>query len=242
MAKTANIALKGKPGSQARIAFKAKDIAEKAIAAKKAGKLFSLNNTGRKIMGPLSGGIVGSGVGEAIVTDEDIGTLADITKGTSLEPYALTMLDRDTKEGREDAYRRLKNRLKFGTEGALFNLGIVGVGKGIQKIRKPIEEGVPEYVKTPVGKFFQKVRMGLSPIGAGGRKVFNLFRTGEDNLGAVKVESLEQLKRYDEIKNELLEPIQEFQKRIILMALQLLKKNLPKNYLKQARLVIKFLN
>ena len=213
MAKTANIALKGKPGSQARIAFKAKDIAEKAIAAKKAGKLFSLNNTGRKIMGPLSGGIVGSGVGEAIVTDEDIGTLADITKGTSLEPYALTMLDRDTKEGREDAYRRLKNRLKFGTEGALFNLGIVGVGKGIQKIRKPIEEGVPEYVKTPVGKFFQKVRMGLSPIGAGGRKVFNLFRTGEDNLGAVKVESLEQLKRYDEIKNELLEPIQEFQKK-----------------------------
>ena len=29
-------------------------------------------------MGPISGGIVGSGVGEALVADEDIGTLADI--------------------------------------------------------------------------------------------------------------------------------------------------------------------
>ena len=80
-------------------------------------------------------------------------TFADITKGTALEPYALTMLDREDKEGRADAYRRLKNRLKFGTEGALFNLGLIGAGKGVQKIRKPIEEGVPEYVKTPVGKF-----------------------------------------------------------------------------------------
>jgi len=192
---------------------KAETIAKKALAAKKAGKLFSLNNTGRKIVGPISGGIVGSGLGEAIVTDEDIGTLADIAKGTSLEPYALTMLDRDTKEGREDAYRRLKNRLKFGTEGALFNLGLYGAGKGIKTIRKPIEEGVPEYIKSPVGKFFQQVKMGLSPIGAGGRKVFNLFRSGEDNLGAIKVESMDLLKRHDEIKKDLLEPIQEFQRK-----------------------------
>ena len=59
------------------------------MAAKKAGKSFSLANTGRKIIGPKSGGIVGGGVGEAIVADEDIGTFADIAKGTSLEPYAI---------------------------------------------------------------------------------------------------------------------------------------------------------
>ena len=212
MARKANIALKGGVGAE-RVAFKAKDIAEKAIAAKKAGRLFSINNTGRKIMGPMTGGLIGGGVGEAIVTDEDIGTFADITKGTALEPYALTMLDREDKEGRADAYRRLKNRLKFGTEGALFNLGLIGAGKGVQKIRKPIEEGVPEYVKTPVGKFFQKARIGLSSIGAGGRKVFNLFRQGEDQLGSVKIEAMDQLNRFDQIKKELYEPIREFQEK-----------------------------
>ena len=104
MAKTANVALKGTAGSQARIAFQAKDITQRALAAKKAGKLFSLNNAGRKIMGPVSGGVIGGGLGEAVATDEDIGTLADIAKGTSFEPYALTMLDRENKEGRQDAY------------------------------------------------------------------------------------------------------------------------------------------
>ena len=210
MATRANVALKGAAGAE-RVAFKAKDIAQKAIAAKKAGKLFSLNNTGRKIMGPMTGGIVGGGVGEAIVTDEDIGTFADLVKGTSLEPYALTMLDRETKEGRADAYRRLKNRLKFGTEGAVFNLGLIGVGKGVQKIRKPIEEGIPEYVKSPVGRFFQQVRAGLSPIGRAGRSVWNLFRQGEDQLGSVKIESMDMLREFDEAQKELLVPIQEFQ-------------------------------
>ena len=104
MARKANIALKGAVGAD-RIKYQALDIAERAIAAKKAGRLFSRNNTGRKIMGPMTGGLIGGGVGEAIVTDEDIGTFADITKGTALEPYAITMLDREDKEGRADAYR-----------------------------------------------------------------------------------------------------------------------------------------
>ena len=212
MARKANIALKGAVGAD-RIKYQALDIAERAIAAKKAGRLFSLNNTGRKIMGPMTGGLIGGGVGEAIVTDEDIGTFADITKGTALEPYAITMLDREDKEGRADAYRRLKNRLKFGTEGALFNLGLIGAGKGVQKIRKPIEEGIPEYVKSPVGRFFQQVRAGLSPIGRAGRSVFNLFRQGEDQLGSVKIEAMDMLDEFDQAKKELYEPIREFQEK-----------------------------
>ena len=40
------------------------------LAAKRAGKYFSLTNAGRKIMGPVSGGVIGGGIGEAIVTDE----------------------------------------------------------------------------------------------------------------------------------------------------------------------------
>jgi len=229
MAKTANVALKGTAGSQARIAFQAKDITQRALAAKKAGKLFSLNNTGRKIMGPITGGVIGSGLGEAIATDEDIGTLADIAKGTSFEPYALTMLDRETKEGRQDAYRRLKNRLKFGTEGALFNLGLIGAGKGIKRIRKPLEAGRPEYSPNSVNRFLQKATDGLSSIGSGGKKLFNLFRTGEDNLGSVKVESLDMLQRYDEARAPIVKKIMDFQSKNLLKETQISEKQFIEN-------------
>ncbi len=47
-------------------------------------------------MGKTTGAVIGGGLGEAIVADEDIGTLADIAQGTSLEPYAITMMDRST--------------------------------------------------------------------------------------------------------------------------------------------------
>ena len=63
----------------------ARSIARRAIAARKAGKSLNLTNVGRKIMGKTTGGVIGGGIGEAIVAEEDIGTLADIAKGTSLE-------------------------------------------------------------------------------------------------------------------------------------------------------------
>jgi len=113
-------------------------LAEKAIKAKQANKYFSLSKYGAKIIGPKSGAIIGGGIGEGFVADEDIGTFADMVKGTSLEPFAITMMDRDTtKEGREEAGRRLLNRIKFATEGALFNAAIAGIGKGVSTLQKP---------------------------------------------------------------------------------------------------------
>ncbi len=113
-------------------------LAEKAIKAKQANKYFSLSKYGAKIIGPKSGAIIGGGIGEGFVADEDIGTFADMVKGTSLEPFAVTMMDRDTtKEGRDEAGRRLLNRIKFATEGALFNAAIAGIGKGVSTLQKP---------------------------------------------------------------------------------------------------------
>ena len=160
-----------KVGSAAAKAWQAKnaaDIAQKALAAKKAGKYFSLARAGELISktpgrASLTGGLIGSGLGEAVVADEDIGTFADMAEGTSLEPLAITMMDKNQSlEGREDAFRRLKNRLKFGTEGALFNLALVGAGKGIQRLRgrgayKGMDEGLDEYGKTMIEQDFQKV-------------------------------------------------------------------------------------
>ena len=136
----------------------AQNLAKKALAAKQANKYLSLSRVGAKIMSPTGRAVIGGGVGEALVADEDIGTFADIARGTSLEPFAITMMDKSVdKEGRDEAGRRLLNRLKFGTEGALFNLALVGAGRGLQKLRKPTE-GLDEFAKTSVGRDMQRSR------------------------------------------------------------------------------------
>tara|TARA_R110000796_G_scaffold39430_1_gene98379 strand:+ start:1029 stop:5327 length:4299 start_codon:yes stop_codon:yes gene_type:complete len=188
-----------------------RSLARKAIDARKVGKSFSLYNAGRKIMGPVSGGVIGGGLGEAVVADEDIGTLADIAKGTSFEPYALTMMDKDqTKEGRADAYRRLKNRLKFGTEGALFNLALVGAGKGVQKLRKPSETGVEEYAESTLGRALQKIRLGLSPQGGGTRQTLEFSQTASGNIGALEFGAGKAVKEFEETLGEVFKPLQNY--------------------------------
>ena len=177
----------GSAGARAWQAKNATDLAQKALAAKKAGNYFSLARAGNLIAktpgrASLTGGLVGSGIGEAVVADEDIGTFADMAEGTSLEPLALTMMDKNQDlRGREDAYRRLKNRLKFGTEGALFNLALVGAGRGIQKLRRRgayegMDEGLDEYGKTMIEQDFQKLgpKFGFRPEGTGTKAIHEM--------------------------------------------------------------------
>jgi hypothetical protein len=188
-----------------------RDLARKAILAKRAGKSFNLTNVGRKIMGKTTGGVIGGGIGEAIVADEDIGTLADIAKGTSLEPYAITMMDKSTdKEGRDEAFRRLKNRLKFGTEGALFNLGIIGAGKGIQKIRKVNPDGINEYAPGFVERAVQKIRLNLSPQGPGSRFTLETLKGSDDTIKAIEFSALESAKELDRLSKDMIDPINNF--------------------------------
>ena len=159
-------------------ANKIRTLAQGAINAKKTGKYLSLAKTGQKILGAdklskkgkLIGGVVGGGLGEAVVADEDIGTFADMARGTSLEPYAITMMDISVdKTGREDAFRRLKNRLKFGTEGALFNLALIGAGRGIQKLRNPGEgKALDEWSSNRLKRWSQEyLEFGLTARGTG---------------------------------------------------------------------------
>ena len=186
-------------------------LGRKALQAKRAGKSFSLANVGRKIMGKTSGAVIGGGLGEAIVADEDIGTLADIAQGTSLEPYALTMMDKSTdKEGRDEAFRRLKNRLKFGTEGALFNLALIGAGKGVQKIRKVDPNGVNEYAPGFISRAVQKIRLGLSPQGGGSRKTLELLKGSDDTIKAIEFSALESAKEVDRLSKDMIDPINNF--------------------------------
>ena len=125
--------------------------------------------------------------------------------GTSLEPLAITMMDRDESlEGRADAYRKLKNRLKFGTEGALFSLALVGAGSGIKKLRTPSTYGVQEYAETELGRFLQRFGItGLKPEGMGTKRVLESRQYGIGNIRSVEFQAGRAVQEFDQAKNEL---------------------------------------
>jgi hypothetical protein len=191
-------------------------LASRALAARKTGKYMKLGTIGSKIMSPTTGGIVGGGIGEALVADEDIGTFADLVRGTSLEPYAVTMLDREDKEGRADAFRKLKNRLKFGSEGALFNLALIGAGKGIQKLRGVDVEPLDQFAKTSIGQDVQRYgpEYGLRPEGFLEKSTFEVkqfFNKLKDSTNFAASSSVKELDTAmknvgDEVIDKFLEP------------------------------------
>ena len=194
----------------------AQTLAKKALAAKQANKYLSLSRVGAKIMSPTGRAVIGGGVGEALVADEDIGTFADIARGTSLEPFAITMMYKSVdKEARDEAGRRLLNRLKFGTEGALFNLALVGAGKGIQKLRKPTK-GLDEFSKSSIGRDAQRYgpEYGFRPEGFQTKSDFEVkqfFESQQKATNAAASSSVKELddaikKVGDDVVEEFLEP------------------------------------
>ena len=201
-------------------------LAKKGLQAKQAGNYFGVGGFGKKVLeggskfvgknAKVTGAIVGSGLGEAIVSDEDIGTLGDMLRGTSLEGAALTMTNRETKEGRAEAYRRLMNRIKFGTEGALFNLGLVGIGKGIQSLRTPSEKGLSEYSKfgeigdTSLGKIYQKyLRYGLSSQDTGTKATLELKQGALSSQDAVEFLAKKEIDRFDRALKDVFPAIED---------------------------------
>jgi hypothetical protein len=170
-------------GASIGLEAQAAKLAKQALEAKKAGNYFSLNNIGSKIIGN-TGALVGAGVGGALVADEDIGTFADMLRGTSLEPYAITMMNTDSKEGRQEAARKLLNRIKFGTEISLFDLGLAGAGTVLGKLREPSTTGLTEYSSNPLLRGFQKFfTYGLKPAGTG---TIDILEAKGEYLSAVK--------------------------------------------------------
>ena len=114
-------------------------LAKQAMIAKKGGKYLKLDNpalkkgvkqavelntrgkTNQFIAGALAGGV---GEGVFVGDVEDIGSFGDLLGGP-------TEIDRGDDP---DAVREILNRVKFGTEGALFTGVIGGVGKTIGKL------------------------------------------------------------------------------------------------------------
>ena len=115
-------------------------LAQKALDAKKAGTYAKFGKESKKALEEVEKlnkkagyrkfvtGIMGGATGEAFITDADkIGSFGDLFGGP-------TALDREETYGREEASRRLLNRVKFGSESLLVTPVIAGVGKGAKAL------------------------------------------------------------------------------------------------------------
>jgi len=118
----------------------ASGLANKAIRAKKLGAYAKFGRKSKEALEEVQklnksagyrkfvAGVMGGATGEAFITDADkIGSFGDLFGGP-------TALDRDETYGREEASRRLLNRLKFGSESLLVTPAIAGVGKGAKAL------------------------------------------------------------------------------------------------------------
>jgi len=170
----------------------ANNLTRSAIEAKKAGTYFKLNNKslmeasnvaaeGNKAANLLKfgptvsklsdaervktflAGSIGAGLSDAAFVGDvkNMGTLGDIFGGP-------TELDRSEDY---DPARELINRIKFGTESALFTGLIAGTGSTISKLRDRNWMANPD---SKLDKFFSPIVYGLRPGGADPAEVFKL--------------------------------------------------------------------
>jgi hypothetical protein len=169
----------GVPGGVAYT--KGAQLASKAIQSKRAGKYFLTNN--KSLAGQVNkaaqlnkkgkaakfvGGVTAGGVAEGVFVGdvEEAGTLGDLIGGP-------TEIERGTDY---DPGREIVNRIKFGTEGAIFTSIIGGVGKAF-KTAKKIGDGTKK-IDNQMDKLIDNViNRGFKPEGRTGKDFFKLERT-----------------------------------------------------------------
>jgi len=192
----------GIPGAQG---FKlGSSLANKYFQAKKAGTAISSGsknlvrakqeadrlNEGLGIK-RFAAGAVGGAAGEAFVADvEEIGSFGDLfDRGpTQLDTYAL-------EGGREDATRKLMNRLKFGSEALLVTPFVAGVGKGAKALATKGKDLA--YSNSRIERYLSKVAEAFTPEGAltkavfGSQRVMEGFRAADLNRATELVKTLD---------------------------------------------------
>jgi len=116
-------------------------------------------------------GLMGGATGETFVADvEKIGTFGDMFEGGP------TQLDREEGFGREDAARKLANRLKFGSESLLITPFVYGAGKSAKLLAQRGKELA--YSDSQVARFLDKyIRAPFSPRGGLTEELFGAEKT-----------------------------------------------------------------
>ena len=176
------------------VAFKAgSSLAKGALAAKKSGKYLNvtgnsgknlakgirkkiepeLNAKGKAISFGVGAGAGGVAEGIFVGDVEDAGTFGDLIGGP-------TELDRGLEGTEYDPSTELLNRLKFGTEGALFTGLLGGVGLGIRKLRDSTNAG-----RATDGKLNRWLDRWISqPLRARGKETQPQFLIGRTKVGS----------------------------------------------------------
>jgi len=163
----------GVPGT---IGFK---LASGAVKAKKAGNYMNASSLNaqkaakkasdfNKTVGKKKfvAGVLGGATGEAFVADvEDIGTFGDLFEAGP------TQLEETTDEGgREDAFKKLMNRTKFGSESLLITPFVYGTGKAIKAAATRGKR--IEFSNSKLDQFFNKTFSALRARGAKPQEIF----------------------------------------------------------------------
>ncbi len=154
-------------------------LADKALKAKKAGNYVNLASKNiSKALGTASNlnkkakttrfvaGVAGGAAGEAFVADvEDIGSLGD-----AFESGPTQLTEVTDEGGKEDAARKLLNRVKFGSESILVTPIVYGAARGI-KAAATRGKNI-EFSNSKLDQFFNKTFSALRARGAKPQEIF----------------------------------------------------------------------
>ena len=160
-------------------------LAKKALQARRAGTSFSVGSKNavrmqmkaeslNKKAGGIrfAAGVAGGAAGDTMVADvEEIGTFGDMFES------APTELDRYNSEGREDATRKLMNRIKFGTEGLFLTPFVGAVAKGGKALARRGKDLA--YSNSKFDRFVNKTAQLVTPEGKLTKELFGSQRLME---------------------------------------------------------------
>jgi hypothetical protein len=155
---------------------------------KGAEKVFKLNE--KEGLQKFALGAVGGAAGEFFVADvEEIGTFGD------LFDRGPTQLDTFVTEGREDATRKLMNRLKFSSESLLFTPIVGAAGKSAKALAQKGKELA--YSNNRFERYLNKFAEAFTPEGPltkalfGSQKIMEGFRAADMNKATELVKNLD---------------------------------------------------
>jgi len=179
-------------------------LADKALKAKKVGNYANLASPNiSKALGTASelnkkaktfrfaAGVTGGAAGEAFVADvEDIGSLGD-----AFEAGPTQLTEVTDEGGREDAGRKLLNRVKFGSEALLTTPIVYGVGRGIKAAATRGKR--LEFSNSKLDQFFNKTFSALRARGAKPQEIFEAKMAEKGAMMADTNEAMQIVKGID---------------------------------------------
>jgi len=179
-------------------------LADKAIKAKKVGNYANLASPNvAKALGTASdlnkkaktfrfaAGVTGGAAGEAFVADvEDIGSIGD-----AFEAGPTQLTEVTDEGGREDAGRKLLNRVKFGSEALLTTPIVYGIGRGIKAAATRGKR--IEFSNSKLDQFFNKTFSALRARGAKPQEIFEAKMAEKGAMMADTNEAMQIVKGID---------------------------------------------